>query len=104
MEVVFHFSKIFKINLDSTSVDLPMLKSKFHSFPAITTNRGMGVGGWGKLKSKLTQPKIELEVWAEHGKSPMWGNLCRKKTRAKKTNVKEEERGSNRKREEKRGQ
>ena len=36
IEVVFHFFKIFKIDLYSTRVDLPMLKSKFCSFPAIS--------------------------------------------------------------------
>ena len=45
MEVVFYFSKIFKIDLDSTRVVLPMLESKFRSFPAISLPGGVGVGG-----------------------------------------------------------
>ena len=63
MEVVFHFFKIFKIDLDSTRLDLPMLESKFCSFSAISLLDRWG--GWGILELKLTQPQVELEAWAE---------------------------------------
>jgi hypothetical protein len=68
MEVIFHFIKKFKIYSDSTRVDLPILESKFRSFSAISLHYMPGkwgwVGGWGKLKLKLTQ----LEAGAELGK------------------------------------
>ena len=57
-------------NLDSIRVDLPMLESKFCSFPAIfLLFQWMVLGGWmGETKSKLTQSQVELEAWAELGK------------------------------------
>jgi hypothetical protein len=63
IEVVFHVFKIFKIDLYSIRVDLPMLKSKFCSFPAISllARVGGGVGG-EKLKIKLNSAKLELDL------------------------------------------
>ena len=45
MEFVFPISKFFKIDLDSTRVDLPMLEIKFCSFPAISLLARVGGGG-----------------------------------------------------------
>ena len=47
MEVVFPFPQIFKIDLDSTRVDLPMFESKFRSFPAISLLARVGWKGGG---------------------------------------------------------
>ena len=48
-----------------TRVDLPMLKSKFCSFPAISLLVRMGVGvgvGGEKLKIKLNSAQLELDL------------------------------------------
>ena len=63
MEVVFPFSKIFQINLDSTRVDLPMLESKFGSFPAISLLvRGWGWGGGGWVGETDIKAKLSLKL------------------------------------------
>jgi hypothetical protein len=66
IEVVFHVLKNFKIYLYSIRVDLPMLKSKFCSFPAISLLAL--VGGWGKAENKAKLSPAGAGSWAELGK------------------------------------
>ena len=62
MEVVFPFPQIFKIDLDSTRVDLPMLESKFRSFPAISLLARVGVGGWVGVGETEIKAKLSLKL------------------------------------------
>jgi hypothetical protein len=67
IKVVFHFFKSFKIDLYSIRVDLPLLKSKFFSFPAISLLARVGVGGWGKAENKAKLSPAGAGSWAELG-------------------------------------
>ena len=53
MEVVFPISKFFKIDLDSTRVDLPMLESKFCWFQANKV-----VFHWGRLPLRSSSTEV----------------------------------------------
>ena len=48
-------------------MDLPLLKSKFFSFPAISLLARVGVGGWGKAENKAKLSPAGAGSWAELG-------------------------------------